>query len=292
MGVDYGLKKQCIRSVSPSLANFYYDDVDCPGPSYPTNEYWVTAVETEITTGALCNGAVDQSFLINGANSPVTEKWTGSSATGYSLELKTDYTNIANPCTGTTFTWVPLMDNWVGGGPLPPPNHLVTQFNATFSRTLPAGSGATRATTQAVAQWDVAANGTSVAASFEVEINFYIDEPQYGVQGGLPPDVIAFRTNTSANPPFYYVSLDGSKLFAPVSASLSNQTLITVNWAAVLQHVIVEGLLPPPINGWNGSNAVTTATFARTEVANTIPNQGKGGPVADLVVSNYKEGSF
>jgi hypothetical protein len=44
-----------------------------------------------------------------------------------------------------SYTWVPLMDNWVGGGPLPAPSHLVTQFNATLNRTLPAGSDATRA---------------------------------------------------------------------------------------------------------------------------------------------------
>jgi hypothetical protein len=59
-------------------------------------------------------------------------------------------------------------------------------------------------------------NGSSVLATFEVEINFYTDQPQWGVQAGQPPDVIAFRTNTSATPPFYYVDLDGTKLFAPV----------------------------------------------------------------------------
>jgi hypothetical protein len=289
-GVDYGTKKQCIRTVSPTLANFYFDDIDCPGSSYPTSVYWTTAVETETLTG-LCVGAVDQSLPINTAGSPVTETWTGSSSAGYSVELKTDYSNIANPCAPHTYTWVPLMDNWVGGGPLPAPNHLVTEFNATFNRTLPAGSGATRAFAGVVAQWDIAgANNVPVLATFEVEVNFYTDQPAWGVQSGQPPDVIAFRTNTSSTPPFYYVDLDGSKLFAPISAQISNETLITVNWAAVLQHVVDEGLLPPPINGWSNSNAVTTATDASTEVGNFI--SGIGGPMADLVVSNYQEGSF
>jgi hypothetical protein len=290
MGVDYGLKKQCIRTVFPTQPNFYSDDVDCPGSQYPTSGYWTTAVESETLNG-LCVGTVDQSLPINAAGSPVTETWTGSSSAGYTVELKTDYTNIANPCMPNAYTWVPLMDNWSGGGPLPAPSHLVTQFNATLNRTLPAGSGATRAMAGVGAQWNVAGtNGSSVLATFEVEINFYTDQPQWGVQAGQPPDVIAFRTYTSENPPFYYVDLDGTKLFAPISAQLGQETVITVNWAAVLQHVIDEGLLPPPVNGWSNSSAATTATYAAIEVGNYI--SGSSGPMADLVLSNYQEGSF
>jgi hypothetical protein len=289
-GVDYGLKKRCIRTVSPSQANFYSDDTDCPGASYPASAYWTTAVETETSSG-LCVGALDQSLPINGVSSPVSETWTGNSSTGYSLEIKTDYTNIADPCTPNSWTWVPLMDNWEGGGPLPPPNHLVSQFNATYTRTLPAGSGATRALAGVGAQWLIAgSNGSSILATFEVEVNFYTDQPAWGVQAGQPPDVIALRASTSVNPPFYYVNLDGTKLFAPISAPLSSETPITVNWAAVLQHVIDEGLVPPPVNGWDNSSAATTATYASTEVAIYI--NGTGGPMADLIVSNYQEGSF
>src|SRR5271165_706706 len=289
MGVDYGIEKQCIRTISPSQPNFYYDDVDCPGASYPTSAYWTTAVETETSSG-LCAGALDQSLPINAAISPVSETWAGNSSPGYSVELTTDYTSIANPCAPTTWTWVPLMDNWVGGGPLPAPNHLVTRFNATYSRTLPTGSGATRALAGVGAQWNIAVNGTSILATFEVEVNFYTDQPEWGVQAGLPPDVIAFRANTSATPPFYYVNLDGSKLFAPISVQISSQAPITINWAAVLQHVIDEGLLPPPINGWNSSDAATTATYAATEIANG--SVGNGGPTTDLVISSYQERSF
>jgi hypothetical protein len=291
-GVDYGLRKQCIRSVSPGQANFYFDDVDCPGPSYPAAAYWTTAVETQNSNpGAVCTGVTDQSLLINGANSGVSEMWTGSSCSGYSVELLTDFTNIANPCAPNSFTWVPLMDNWVGGGPFPPPDHLVTQFNVTFHRTLPSGSGATRAFAQAGAQWNVAgAGGNPSLAIFQVEINFYIDEPQWGRKAGLPPDVIDFKAVTNTSPPFYFVALDGSQLFAPISAQLSTPAQITVNWAAVLQHVIDEGLFSPPVNGWSNSSAAVTSTAAGTEVMNSIV--GTGGLKADLIVSNYQEGSF
>jgi len=57
--------------------------------------------------------------------------------------------------------------------PLPLPNQLVQQFTATFNRTLPAGSGATRAMAGVTAQWNVSGkNGAPVLATFEVEVNF------------------------------------------------------------------------------------------------------------------------
>jgi Bacterial Ig-like domain (group 2) len=287
MGVDYGLKKQCIRTTSPTQANFYYDDADCPGSSYPASGYWTTAVEAENSAG-ICYGTVDQSYLVNGTGSPVTETWAGDASSGYSVDLKTDYTNIANPCAPNNWTWVPLMDNRVGGGPLPAPSQLVVEFNATYNRNLPAGSGATRAFAGVGAQWDIAgSNGQPVLSTFSVEINFYTDEPQWGKQRNLPPDVIGVINGGAFN---YYVALDGTKLFAPVFASLGTSTQITANWAAVLQHVIDEGLFPAPVNGWNNSNAVTTGTFIGTEVMNSV--NGTSGPMADLVVSGYKEGSF
>jgi len=292
MGVDYGLRKQCIRTVSPNQANFFSDETDCPGSPFPTNDYWTTAVETEnFNPGAVCVGAPDQSLLINGNNSPVTERWTGSPASGYSVELLTDFTTIANPCAPNSFTWVPLMDNWVGGGPFPPPDHLVTHFDVTFNRSLPAGSGATRAFAQVGAQWNVAlAGGSPTLATFQVEINFFIDEPEWGRKANLPPDVIDFQSNTNTAPPFYFAALDGSQLFGPITAPLSSPTQITVNWAAVLQHVIDEGLFSPPVNGWSNSSAAVTSTAAGTEVMNS--NVGIGGPKADLIVSNYQDGAF
>src|SRR5271154_3128576 len=122
-GLDYGLKKQCIRTIDPSALNFFADTTDCPGSAYPVAAYWTTAVETEEDGGSLCLGSIDQSYLINGAGSPVTESWTGTSVTGYSVELKTDFTGVAN-CGPRTFTWVPFMDNQAGGGPLPAPTKL------------------------------------------------------------------------------------------------------------------------------------------------------------------------
>jgi hypothetical protein len=290
-GVDYGLKRQCIRTTSPNEVNFFYDDVDCPGPSYPTSGYWTTAVETDSSLENACVGALDQSFLINGptGTSPVTETWTGDPSTGYSVELRTDFSSVANPCSPQSWTWVPLMDNWVGGGPLPSPASLQSQFNATFSRILPASSGATRAFAGFAGQWNVQGSaGSAVLNSVQVEINLYTDEPQWGRQSGLPPDVI--HTVTAGNPPFDFVNLDGSKLIPPLSISPSEETLITVNWVAILQHIIDEGLFQPPINGWSDSSAATTATDAGTEVDNTAT--GLGGPTADLIVSSYKESSI
>ena len=48
MGLDYGLKRQCIRTPYPDESNFYVDNVDCPGGAYPTSHYWNTVAEIEI----------------------------------------------------------------------------------------------------------------------------------------------------------------------------------------------------------------------------------------------------
>ena len=289
-GVDYGLKKQCIRTIDPSALNFFADTTDCPGSAYPVAAYWTTAVETEEDGGSLCLGSIDQSYLINGAGSPVTETWTGTSVTGYSVELKTDFTDVAN-CGPRTFTWVPFMDNQAGGGPLPPPNSLVTSYTVNLNRNLPAGSGATRAFAEAEARWDIAvAGGAPISAHFGVEVNFFIDQPVWGVQSGQPADVISVRQLPTANPPNYFVALDGSKLIAPITAPLGANQVVTVNWGAIWQHLVDEGLIPPPVNGWSNSNAASTANAVGTEVQNAA--FGSGGPMIDLVVTNYQEGSF
>jgi hypothetical protein len=62
---------------------------------------------------------------------------------------------------------------------LPPPNQLVVQFNTIYSRSLPAGSGATGAIAGASANRNIAGpNGQSVSKTLSVEINFYVDQPQ------------------------------------------------------------------------------------------------------------------
>lgn len=291
-GVDSGLKRQCIRTTTPDALNFFSDAADCPGSAYPFRNYWTTAVETESSEAILCAGEVNQSFLINGSGSPVSETWTGNSVTGYTVELKTDFTNVANPCPPRSWTWVPLMDNIVGGGPLPSPNNLQTQFHALFTRRLP-DSGATRAFAGLGAQWRVAGadGGDAVLRQVQVELNLFTDEPQWGRKPDLPPDVInATRSILPGHSaPVDFVNVDGSRLIPPVSITPSEPQTVTVNWGAVLQHLIDEGLFPSPIHGWNNSAAATIATDAGTEVYNTAA--GSNGPFADLAVSNFQESS-
>jgi hypothetical protein len=290
-GVDYGLKDQCIRTVAPSEANFYFDDVGCPSAGYPTTHYWTTAVETETlaSTPNSCAGPTDQSALINGNSSPVSESWTGNDKTGYTVQLKTNYSHLSNLCAPNTFTWVPLMDNFVGGGPLPAPDHFVQQFAVQLSRDLPTASGATRAFAGFGGQWDVAGSGgASTLATFSIEVDFYTD-PTWGKQSGTPADIIAY---TKGGAFAYYAAVDGSKLDPKFDLALSTKSpeTLTINWAAVIQHLIGEGLFPRPIDNWGRSNAVTSAGFVGTEIRNA--KSGTGGPMIDLHVSKFEEGSF
>jgi len=64
MGVDFGLKRQCIRGLHPDEANFYVDNHDCPGSPYPTSHYWLTltGVSNPATFGTGCIPPTDQGF--------------------------------------------------------------------------------------------------------------------------------------------------------------------------------------------------------------------------------------
>ena len=288
MGVDYGLKRQCIRGVNPLEPNFYFDNVDCPGPSYPTSHYWLTLAEIENppTFGSGCIGPTNQSVLIDGPGSPVTETWTGMSNPGYTLELKTDYTAISNPCAPPTWTAVPLIDNGgLGGGPFPRPDQFRVQFTATFNRTT-TGGGGSHANAEMFSIWNVAGSSTPIHVSMQVELFW---DPTFlccGIPPGLPSDVIAYAS-PSTGVSTYFVDYDGSKLNPPIQLPLSTATPITINWGPILQHAIAEKLVPAPVNGWCCSSAAAGDSIVGLELRNNIA--GPGGGMADLKVSDYRE---
>ena len=284
MGVDYGLKRQCIRGVYPDEANFYVDNHDCPGSSYPTSHNWLTLAEIENfgTFGVGCTGPTNQSVLINGPGSPVTENWQGSSATGYTLELKADYASIPNPCAAPTWTAIPLIDNGgFGGGPFPRPDQFRVQFTATFNRRT-VGGGGSHASAEMFSVWNVAGSSTPIHVSLQVEMFW---DPTFlccGIPPGLPPDVVAYASGGT-----YFIDYDGSKLNPPIKLPLGVTTPITINWRPILAHAIAEKLVPPPVNGWASSSAWAGDSIVGLELKNNIA--GSGGGTADLTISNYRE---
>jgi hypothetical protein len=284
IGVDYGLKRQCIRTTDPADPNFYFDSQDCPSDgNYPTTHYWTTAV-------AIPTCVPGSAMLINGPGSAVSETWRGDSTNGYTVDLKTDYANVGNLCAAETWTWVPLMDNWAGGGPLPRIDQLLVQFRTTYRRRPLRGNGeATRAFAGVVAHWLVAHKPEPILQKFSVEIAFYIDEPAWRKKPGTPPDVINYKKPRSSTNE-YYCMLWGEKLGPQYAVELGKSANLRIKWLPVLQHLIVdEKLFPAPVYGWRNSGVVTTASFVGTEVANGKLQGQVGGPTADLRVSNFRE---
>ncbi|MDQ6825353.1 MAG: hypothetical protein M3007_07820 [Candidatus Eremiobacteraeota bacterium] len=289
MGVDFGLKRQCVRTWNPTLLNFYSDDVDCPGATVPSSNFWLTAAQIENfgTFGVGCHGPPNQSVLINSAGSPVTENWQGSSATGYTVELKVDYSSVTNLCTAPTWTAVPFQDNICCGGPFPRPDQLRVQFTASFNRTA-VGGGGSHASAEIIATWLVAGSSTPIIVSVVIELFFDQSYLCCGIPPGLPADVIAYATpGSSPSYPGYVVDFDGTKLNPPIQLQLSTSTPITIDWGQILAHVFAENLVPTPVNGWANSSATTTDNDIDLELKNTVT--GTGGGMADLLVSNYRE---
>jgi len=284
MGVDYGLKRQCIRTPFPSEPNFYVDNVDCPGGAYPTSRYWLT----NAAGGPPCVGGSDQSVLINGPGSAVTQNWRGNSNTGYTVEMKIDYTHIANPCPPPTWTETALFENvGFGGGPFPRPDQAVLQFDATYNTTLN-DAGATHASVEAGSLWNVAGSSYPIQVSLEVELWDNPNALGCGASPGLPPDVICWNKNTSPDNhiTYYAVVLDGSRLNPPIQTPPGVPTHVVIKWGEVIAHELAENLFPPPVNGWAESQASNDDSVVGFEVRNDVV--GTGGPMGDLVVSNYR----
>ena len=284
MGADYGLTHQCIRTPFPSEANFYVDNVDCPGGLYPTAREWITVAEIEnpSTFGGPCYGANDQSVLINSPGSVVTNVWHGSAASGYSVEFKVDYTNTPNSCSPPTYTATGLIDNdGFSKAAFPRPDQAELDYDVTFNRTIPNGVGLTHNSVESgFLYWST----NNVHINYSVQVDTWAD-PGFWSPVGLPADVFSYSqsTDTSGNP-FYSLIFDGSKLNPPLVTPPGTPTHIHVNWGALLEHAIAEGLAPAPINGWAGaSGGEATVGF---EVLNQTV--GASGPMGDLVLSNYR----
>jgi hypothetical protein len=297
MGVDYGLKKQCVRTPYPGKSNFWVDNVDCPGSAYPTSHNWITVAEIEnaiIGGGTPCVGVANgQSVLINGPGSVVTQTWRGNSTMGYAVEFKVDYTNTANLCTPPTWSATGLIDNKsFTGATYPRPDQAVLQFDATYNRTLGSSAGATHVSAEMASDWRAA--GYILPIHVEMQVELWHDPGVYCciVPPGMPPDVLFYTKYTSAQNgiTYYGILLDGSQLAPAIVTPLGSSLHITINWGSVIAHAIAENLVPPPVNGWASSAADTVDSVVGVEVRNNTA--GPGGPMADLIISNYRESAL
>lgn len=294
MGVDYGLKRQCIRTPDPFASNFFVDNVDCPVGAYPVSGDWITVAEIENPFVPLmpCVGTTNgQSVLINGPGSPVTQHWHGSSSTGYTFDVKVDYGTIANPCAAPTWSATGLIDNQgFSNAQYPRPDQAILEFDATFNMQL-RGAGAVHASAELATSWLASGYSLPIQVSTEVELWDNPNALGCGAPPGSPPDVLCSGSHTDPGNgiTYFYVVFDGSKLNPAIQTPLGVPTHIKVNWGTLITRAIADGIFPPPQNGWAGSQAgsrQSNDSVVGLEIRNDIA--GSGGPMGELVVSNYR----
>ncbi|MBV8196960.1 MAG: hypothetical protein JO263_02400, partial [Candidatus Eremiobacteraeota bacterium] len=248
MGIDYGLRHQCVRTTTPGQPNFFFDNVDCPGGPYPTVRFWNTYVEIDTQFQKPCVGPSGQSWPINGADGLVGQTWHGSPSSGYSWELKVDYTNIANPCPPPTVSGFGLNDNQglsngIGPPAFPRPDQAMLQLDATYNRTVGTIPGGSHVSVETSATWSAAGFSQPVFVSVQVDVQ---DDPEiiesYGSHvnpPGTPPDVLGYFPFVGQNnQQDYYIVYDGSQLSPAITLPVGVPAHIAVNWGNVFAHAI------------------------------------------------------
>lgn len=280
MGFDYNLQKKCFTTPGNPGSPLYLEDrSECtPG----NNKHWYLA-------NAGCTG----NLAINDPRGPMSIEWKKyQNAPGtdtWSVRLKTDFTDIPNPCARGAFTWFTLMDHQIhGGGPLPKAENSWMSVLVNFNDHKPTPRSATRAFAAWQGRWEfytgaILRDGSreKKSSTFLVEVNFYLDS-QWGHRTGLPEDIVTYDSGPTYG--FYYIALNGALHNSRIFVEKGVTKKLVINWTGILNDMINRGYFPRPIGGLPA--AISTATFVATEVRNN--ESGVGGPMTDLWFANFR----
>lgn len=215
----------------------------------------------------MCPEPEDQSFLVNGPESPVTLNWLAHTDefgnANWSVNLKTNLHDFAHPCGANHFTWSMFMDHVShGGGPLPPPDRV--RFSATVNYNDFAPNGATRGIALYQGYW--------AGKARLIEITFQ------GVNWGdnYPDDPMVFDYRDGPN--FTFVGVHGS--YFGITVTRLQDTVLAVDWTQVVAALIAKGFLPALDSG-----AQTHAIGLGHEVHNW---QADLAAIADVWFTNFR----
>ncbi len=293
MGVDYGLRRQCVRTLYPGEKNFWFENTDCPGGAYPTKRYWLALNEIEDPAEKIapCIGVSGQSVPFNGPGSPVTQTWTGDKLVGYTVDFKVDYTHLANVCPPPTFSATGIQDSYgFDAAAQPRPDQMQLEYDVTYDRTV-GNMGATHNSVSMGGIWFAAGYPNFIVAGMQIDT--WVDPGLYGPPNpDLPPDILSdvVTVDPGSKVTTFAIVYDGSKLSPQVVTPPGTPEHITIDWGKIIAHAIAEKILPPPVHGWDNSGARSQDTNIGFEVENKIA--GAGGPMGDLKISNYRVSSL
>lgn len=261
-GWDSNMTKRCAKTTKlPASSNYYQDILECTAP----NQNWTLAVESESSLGASCPGPVNQSYLINGAGSPVTINWIkhfSELGVNWTIDMKVDHITYptAPACTGPVWTWFAFMDHVNhGGGPLPDPRLVSTSHILSYAQWAASASDGSRLIAGAQFWW----GGKSHLIEIHLaQLNWGKDHAHPGViQSKILPDGTE------------YVALLGS--YWGLSVTPGTEKAISIPWNSLIAQVVSNGWFSP-ISG----SAATSALFVAIEV--------KDRAIAELWHTNFR----
>lgn len=146
-GWDFNLTKRCAITNGILGSYNYQDRTQCPNVDWPS---WTLTVESEDSPGDSCPGPVNESFLINGSNSPVQLSWIQNSY-NWTVGMVVDtYHNL--PCWGNFFTFFAFGDRVYTV--LPSKDHLTAFHLISYFEWTPNSDQAARLIVGTQLQWD------------------------------------------------------------------------------------------------------------------------------------------
>ena len=250
-GWDYNLTKKCAKTPHPGQENYYQELTECQ-----SGKNWTLVVEAEKVAGQSCVGPNDQSYLINGPDSPVTLNWiahTSDLGNNWTANLKVDTSNIT-PCNNDQYTFFGFFDNAdLGGGPLPGLTNLQSSHEIAYQQYAAAG-GEARLTIGAQVFWGGKAH---ILEILPARIGYNTNP---GLPSGVIQKVIAADTE--------YVILDDSwgVKIDPTGAT----QFVYVDWANIYAKLIQLGMFTSPGSGQTATQAVYVAVETRNKAVTNL----------------------
>lgn len=252
-GWDPGLVRRCVKTAGAAGSSNYFEDVmECAGAGRGN---WTAVVQSEQQPGVSCPGPNNQSFAINGSNSPTSMQWldhvSASGLKNHTVRLTTDFMTQAHPCGAGYFTFNAFMDHANhGGGPLPRPDRVRLSSELHYTEYLPAA--ASRITFGFQGWWNGGAHVIEVDAH---------TTSNWG--DGSADEAIV---NAAQYPDFQFIHVAGRAV--GVSVTPGRTDTVTIDWLEILRLLQSKGLLELPAD-W--SQSATQAVYIATEMRNDKP---------------------
>ena len=253
-GWDPGLRRQCISSPDPhgngpESRFFYTDRRDCR-----SSRHWTVAVQSEKELDQSCPGPRNQSFAINGPDSPVKLTWLPNGRHRKTLKLTTDFIGFPHPCGGGYFTNYVIKEQLEhGGGPFPLVHDALFSVDVKHVNSLNDPRSASRVFVGIEAWWKVSKKGKG--KKFTIEIN---TQENWGDKlDGPAMDKIGDG----------FLAIDGKYPEIGIYMDPGKYSRVVVDVEKIFKWAVAAGYFESPVGG-NWRNIKLSSVFVGSETYN------------------------